>query len=68
LKIQLAVVDLVLPNASGLALIRKIQNAKSTQCRTLSVVVLTVRDLPVLHQLISLNPMRKARKVMAAQP
>ena len=43
LDIQLAVVDLVLPNASGLALICKIRNAKAAQRRTLPVVVLTGR-------------------------
>ncbi len=43
LHIQLAVVDLVLPNASGLALIRKIRNAKALHRRTLPVVVLTGR-------------------------
>jgi two-component system, OmpR family, phosphate regulon response regulator OmpR len=43
LHIQLAVVDLVLPNASGLALIRKIRNAKSARLKTLPVLVLTGR-------------------------
>ena len=43
LNIQLAVVDLVLPNASGLALIRRIRNAKAAHRRTLPVVVLTGR-------------------------
>ncbi len=43
LNIQLAVVDLVLPNASGLALIRKLRNAKSARLKTLPVVVLTGR-------------------------
>jgi len=35
LDIQLAVVDLVLPNASGLALIRKVRNAKSPRRKRL---------------------------------
>jgi DNA-binding response OmpR family regulator len=43
LHIQLALVDLVLPNASGLALIRRIRNAKSAHRRALPVVVLTGR-------------------------
>ena len=43
LNIQLAVVDLVLPNASGLALIRKIRNAKSPRAKNLPVIVLTGR-------------------------
>jgi DNA-binding response OmpR family regulator len=43
LDIQLALVDLVLPNASGLTLIRKIRNAKAAHRRTLPVVVLTGR-------------------------
>jgi len=43
LNIQLAVVDLVLPNASGLALIRKIRGAKSVKRKTTPIVVLTGR-------------------------
>ncbi|MBY0511770.1 MAG: response regulator [Rhodospirillaceae bacterium] len=43
LDIKLAVVDLVLPNASGLALIRRIRNAKSPVRKALPVVVLTGR-------------------------
>jgi len=43
LNIQIAVVDLVLPNASGLALIRKIRNAKSIRRKTLPIIVLTGR-------------------------
>jgi DNA-binding response OmpR family regulator len=43
LDIQLAVVDLVLPNASGLALIRKLRNAKSPKRKAMPVVVLTGR-------------------------
>lgn len=43
LNIQLAVVDLVLPNASGLTLIRRIRNAKSAMRKALPVVVLTGR-------------------------
>ena len=43
LSIQLALVDLVLPNASGLALIRRIREAKSIKRKTLPVVVLTGR-------------------------
>jgi DNA-binding NarL/FixJ family response regulator len=43
LDIRLALVDLVLPNASGLALIRKIRNAKSARRRAIPVVVLTSR-------------------------
>jgi two-component system chemotaxis response regulator CheY len=43
LKIQLAIVDLVLPNASGLALIRKLRNAKSPRRKNLPVIVLTGR-------------------------
>lgn len=43
LDIRLAVVDLVLPNASGLALIRKLRNAKSVRRRTTPVIVLTSR-------------------------
>lgn len=43
LNIQLAVVDLVLPNASGLALIRRIRNAKSPTRKATPVVVLTGR-------------------------
>ncbi len=43
LNIQLAVVDLVLPNASGLALIRRIRNAKSPLRKAIPVVVLTGR-------------------------
>lgn len=43
LDIRLALVDLVLPNASGLALIRKIRAAKSARRRALPIVVLTGR-------------------------
>jgi DNA-binding response OmpR family regulator len=43
LHIELAVVDLVLPNASGLALIRKIRNAKAPHRKNMPVVVLTGR-------------------------
>ncbi|MEQ9448040.1 MAG: response regulator [Rhodospirillaceae bacterium] len=43
LIIQAAIVDLVLPNASGLALIRKIRNAKSSRRRGIPVIVLTSR-------------------------
>ena len=43
LDIRLAVVDLVLPNANGLTLIRKIRNAKAYHRRTLPVIVLTGR-------------------------
>jgi DNA-binding response OmpR family regulator len=43
LDIRLALVDLVLPNASGLALIRKIRGAKSPRRRAIPVVVLTSR-------------------------
>ncbi len=43
LQVKLAVVDLVLPNASGLALIRKIRSAKSARRRAIPVVVLTSR-------------------------
>ncbi|MGE4063567.1 MAG: response regulator [Rhodospirillaceae bacterium] len=43
LEIRLALVDLVLPNASGLTLIRKIRAAKSPYRRSIPVVVLTSR-------------------------
>ena len=43
LDIRLAIVDLVLPNASGLTLIRKLRNAKAAWRRTLPVIVLTGR-------------------------
>ena len=43
LNIQLALVDLVLPNASGLTLIRRIREAKSAKRKNLPVVVLTGR-------------------------
>ncbi len=43
LLIQLALVDLVLPNASGLALIRRIRAAKAPWRRDLPIVVLTSR-------------------------
>jgi DNA-binding response OmpR family regulator len=43
LDIRLAIVDLVLPNASGLMLIRKLRNAKSARRRALPVIVLTGR-------------------------
>lgn len=43
LRIQLALVDMVLPNASGLTLIRKVREAKAQWRRTLPIVVLTGR-------------------------
>lgn len=43
LDIRLVLVDLVLPNASGLALIRKVRNAKSARRRAIPMVVLTSR-------------------------
>jgi DNA-binding response OmpR family regulator len=43
LEIRLALVDLVLPNASGLALIRKIRAAKTPWRKHLKVIVLTSR-------------------------
>ncbi|MGE3475905.1 MAG: response regulator [Rhodospirillaceae bacterium] len=43
LDVRLAIVDLVLPNASGLALIRKLRNAKSAHRRATPVLVLTGR-------------------------
>jgi DNA-binding response OmpR family regulator len=43
LDIRLALVDLVLPNASGLALIRRIRAAKAARRRAIPVVVLTSR-------------------------
>jgi DNA-binding response OmpR family regulator len=43
LDIRLALVDLVLPNASGLALIRRLRHAKSARRRATPVVVLTSR-------------------------
>jgi two-component system OmpR family response regulator len=43
LKIQLALVDLMLPNASGLTVIRKLRNAKTTWRKQLPVVVMTSR-------------------------
>lgn len=43
LLITLAVVDLVLPNASGLTLIRKIRGAKAPWRRNLPIIVLTSR-------------------------
>jgi DNA-binding response OmpR family regulator len=43
LDIRLAIVDLVLPNANGLTLIRKIRGAKALHRRTLPVIVLTGR-------------------------
>lgn len=43
LDIRLAIVDLVLPNASGLMLIRKLRNAKSARRRAIPVIVLTGR-------------------------
>lgn len=43
LDVQLAIVDLVLPNASGLTLIRKLRAAKSLRRRNIPVVVLTGR-------------------------
>jgi len=43
LEIELALVDLVLPNSSGLAMIRKVRSAKSLKPRNLPMVVLTSR-------------------------
>jgi DNA-binding response OmpR family regulator len=43
LNIRLAIVDLVLPNASGLTLIRNLRNAKAAWRRALPVIVLTGR-------------------------
>ena len=43
LDITFALVDLVLPNVSGLTLIRKIRSAKSARRRSLPIVVLTSR-------------------------
>ncbi len=43
LRIQLALVDIVLPNANGLTLIRKIREAKTIWRRNLPVIVLTGR-------------------------
>ena len=43
LNIQCALVDMVLPNASGLALIRRVREAKSPRRRALPVIVLTGR-------------------------
>ncbi len=43
LEVQLALVDLVLPNASGLALIRKVRSSKSLRRRNIPMVVLTSR-------------------------
>lgn len=43
LDIRLAVVDLMLPNANGLTLIRKLRQAKSVRRRALPVIVLTGR-------------------------
>jgi DNA-binding response OmpR family regulator len=43
LDIRLAVIDLVLPNANGLTLIRKLREAKAERRRTLPVIVLTGR-------------------------
>lgn len=43
LDIRLALVDLVLPNANGLTLIRKLRQAKNPRRRALPVIVLTGR-------------------------
>ena len=43
LNIQCALIDLVLPNASGLALIRRVRKAKSPRRRALPIIVLTGR-------------------------
>lgn len=43
LDIRLAIVDLVLPNANGLTLIRKLRATKDQRVRALPVVVLTGR-------------------------
>jgi DNA-binding response OmpR family regulator len=43
LNIQCALVDLVLPNASGLAVIRRIRAAKSPRRRAIPIIVLTGR-------------------------
>lgn len=43
LDIRLAIVDLVLPNANGLTLIRKLRAAKAVHRRSLPVIVLTGR-------------------------
>mgnify|MGYP003643858550 CR=1 FL=1 len=43
LQVQLALVDLVLPNASGLALIRKVRSSKSLRRRNIPIIVLTSR-------------------------
>lgn len=43
LKIECALIDLVLPNASGLALIRRIRAAKSARRRSTPIIVLTGR-------------------------
>lgn len=43
LDIRLAIVDLMLPNANGLTLIRKLRAAKNQRQRSLPVIVLTGR-------------------------
>ena len=43
LDIRLALVDLVLPNANGLTLIRKLRQAKAQRLRKMPVIVLTGR-------------------------
>ncbi|MBX7200637.1 MAG: response regulator [Rhodospirillaceae bacterium] len=43
LDIRLAIVDLMLPNANGLTLIRKLREAKNPRRRALPVIVLTGR-------------------------
>ncbi len=43
LDVQLALVDLVLPNASGLAFIRKVRGSKSPRRRNIPMIVLTSR-------------------------
>src|SRR5258706_6269037 len=44
LKIDLALVDLMLPNASGLTLIRKLRESKKTQRRSMPLIVMTGPD------------------------
>lgn len=43
LDIRLAIVDLVLPNASGLTFIRRVRAAKSARRRAIPMIVLTSR-------------------------
>ena len=53
LNIQLALVYLVLPNASGLTLIRRIREAKSAKRKTLPVAVLTGRTDTDTYQAVA---------------